>query len=128
MKPLKFIQVSAWKKAQSKKKNYDLYADAIAIHPDGFAQGLVHGEHFALHALKSEWPEGKPPAPAEGEVWKLMAVSQFSKYIGLFFTIVPVLPDDKLIPFPALLLGATGEKLKVHKKRIKKRLITVIEE
>lgn len=128
MKPLKYIQVSNWKKAKSKRRKYDLYADAIAIHPEGFAQGIKHGEHFALHALSTEWPEGKPPKPESGQVWKMMAASQFSKFNALFFTVVPVLPDKGIIPFPALLLGDTGETIQTCKKRTKKRIRTIIDD
>lgn len=126
MKPLKYIQVSNWKKAKSKKVKYDLYADAVAIHPEGFAQGLKHEEHFGLHALSTEWPGGKPPKPEDGQVWKMMAVSQFSKFKVLFFTVVPVLPGSGVIPFPAVLLGDTGETVSTHKGKVKKRRITVI--
>lgn len=119
MKPLKYIQVSNWKKAKSKRRKYGLYVDAIAINPEGFAQGIKHEEHFALHALLTEWPDGKLPKPENGQVWKMMALSQFSKFKALFFTVVPVLPDKGIPPFPAVLLGHTGEIVHTHKNKSK---------
>lgn len=125
LKQVRYVFVSGWRKAKGKHETYDLHAAVLLVQPPVMNQKFMHGDHVDLHALSSDWPEGKPPCAFKGVVFSMYATDQYSKYRKKFFTLKPLTAKPGLTPFLAIADGATTEtasmeQIRTTRKRNKK--------